>query len=50
MVCEVKSGAKILPVYSPLNIKLSNNLNRETKKYFLKYGGHCIDDFQSIWY
>ena len=26
MVCEVKFGAKILPVYSPLNIKVKKQL------------------------
>ena len=29
MECEVKFGAKILPGYSPLDIKLNNNFKRE---------------------
>ena len=29
MVCEVKSGTKILPPYSPLDKKLNNNFNQE---------------------
>ena len=29
MVCEVKSGAKIFPAYSPLDIKVKQQLQSE---------------------
>ena len=29
MICEVKFGAKILPAYSALDIKVKTNFNRE---------------------
>ena len=33
MACEVKSGAKILPAYSPLDIKVKQQLQSRAEKF-----------------